>query len=121
MWRILQQETPDDYVLATGEMHSVREFVELAFAELAWPIEWKGEGLEEVGIDPRNGRVLVRIDPRYFRPTEVEELLGDPSKAKRVLGWEHKTPFKELVSEMVASDMRSFRGSNLLLRRAVAE
>jgi len=121
MWRILQQEVPDDYVLATGEMHSVREFVELAFAELDCPIEWKGSGIDEVGIDSRNGRVLVRIDPRYFRPTEVEELLGDPSKAKRVLGWEHKTPFKELVSEMVASDMRSFRGSNLLLRRAVAE
>jgi GDPmannose 4,6-dehydratase len=121
MWRILQQETPDDYVLATGEMHSVREFVELAFAELDCPITWKGDGVDEVGVDSRDGRVLVRIDPRYFRPTEVEELLGDPSKAKRVLGWEHKTPFKELVSEMVASDMRSFRGSNLLLRRAVAE
>jgi GDPmannose 4,6-dehydratase len=120
MWRIVQQDQPDDYVLATGEMHSVREFVELAFAELGYPIEWQGSGLDEVGLDRRDGRILVRIDPRYFRPTEVDQLLGDPSKAKQVLGWEHKTPFRQIVSEMVASDMRSFRGSNVL-RRAVAE
>lgn len=120
MWRILQQDEPDDYVLATGEMHSVREFVELAFAELGYPIEWRGEGVDEQGVDSRSGKVLVRIDKRYFRPTEVEQLLGDPSKARKVLGWHHKTPFRQLVSEMVASDMRSFRGDNVL-RRAVAE
>jgi GDPmannose 4,6-dehydratase len=120
MWRILQQEKPDDYVLATGEMHSVREFVELAFGEVDCPIEWRGAGADETGVDARSGRVVVRIDERYYRPTEVELLLGDPSKAKRVLGWEHKTPFRTLVSEMVASDLRSFRGSNVV-RRSVTE
>ncbi len=121
MWCIVQQDKPDDYVLATGEMHSVREFVELAFAELGYPIEWRGSGKDEVGVDARNGRVLVRIDERYFRPTEVDLLLGDPSKARAVLGWQHTTPFRKLVAEMVASDLRSFRGSNTVLRRAVAE
>ncbi|WP_244505515.1 GDP-mannose 4,6-dehydratase [Methyloceanibacter stevinii] len=121
MWRILQQDTPDDYVLATGETHSVREFVELAFEQLGVPIEWRGEGVDEEGFDPRNGRVLVRIDTRYFRPTEVDLLLGDPSKAKRVLGWEHSTPFRQLVAEMVDTDMRSFRGSNTFQRRAIGE
>ncbi len=121
MWRILQQETPDDYVLATGEMHSVREFVELAFGQLGVPIEWRGEGVDEEGIDPRDGRVLVRIDTRYFRPTEVDQLLGDPSKAKRVLGWEHTTPFRQLVAEMVDTDLRSFRGANTFQRRAMGE
>jgi GDPmannose 4,6-dehydratase len=120
MWRILQQEKPDDYVLATGEMHSVREFVELAFGEVDCPIEWRGTGADETGVDARSGRVVVRIDERYYRPTEVDLLLGDPSKAKRVLGWEHKTPFRMLVSEMVASDLRSFRGSNVV-RRSVTE
>ncbi len=120
MWRILQQEKPDDYVLATGEMHSVREFVELAFGEVDCPIEWRGAGADETGVDARSGRVVVRIDERYYRPTEVELLLGDPSKAKRILGWEHKTPFRTLVSEMVASDLRSFRGSNVV-RRSVTE
>jgi GDPmannose 4,6-dehydratase len=120
MWRILQQEKPDDYVLATGEMHSVREFVELAFGEVDCPIEWRSAGADETGVDARSGRVVVRIDERYYRPTEVELLLGDPSKAKRVLGWEHKTPFRTLVSEMVASDLRSFRGSNVV-RRSVTE
>ena len=120
MWRILQQEKPDDYVLATGEMHSVREFVELAFGEVDCPVEWRGAGADETGVDARSGRVVVRIDERYYRPTEVEFLLGDPSKAKRILGWEHKTPFRRLVSEMVASDLRSFRGSNVV-RRSVTE
>ena len=104
MWLILQQQEPDDYVLATGEMHSVREFVELAFAEVGRTIAWKGKGADEVGIDARSGQELVRIDPHYFRPTEVDELLGDASKAHAKLGWRHKTPFKELVAEMVASD-----------------
>jgi GDPmannose 4,6-dehydratase len=109
MWRILQQPTPDDYVLATGEMHSVREFVELAFAEVGRQITWKGEGVEEVGVDSKSGQVLVAIDPRYFRPTEVDELLGDPTKAHQKLGWRHKTTFKELVAEMVASDRNAIR------------
>jgi GDPmannose 4,6-dehydratase len=109
MWRILQQAAPDDYVLATGEMHSVREFVELAFAEVGRQIAWKGQGVEEVGVDAKSGQVLVAIDPRYFRPTEVDELLGDPSKAHQKLGWRHKTTFKELVAEMVASDRNAIR------------
>lgn len=105
MWRIVQQTTPDDFVLATGETHSVREFVELAFAETGVAIRWQGKGVEEQGIDDATGRVLVEIDPRYFRPTEVELLLGDPAKAERVIGWKHTTPFKTLVTEMVAADM----------------
>jgi GDPmannose 4,6-dehydratase len=109
MWRILQQPTPDDYVLATGEMHSVREFVELAFAEVGRSIAWQGQGVEEVGIDAKSGQILVAIDPRYFRPTEVDELLGDASKAHQKLGWRHKTTFKELVAEMVASDRNAIQ------------
>jgi len=105
MWRIVQQDTPDDFVLATGETHSVREFVELAFAEIGRTIEWTGKGVDEAGIDTTTGKTVVRIDPRYFRPTEVDLLLGNPSKAKRVLGWSHTTPFRQLVSEMVASDL----------------
>jgi GDPmannose 4,6-dehydratase len=105
MWRIMQQPEPDDYVLATGETHSVREFIELAFSRVDIPIEWQGEGVDELGVDVRNGEILVRIDPRYFRPTEVDLLLGDPSKARRVLGWHHKVNFPELVSEMVKSDL----------------
>lgn len=107
MWRILQQDEPDDYVLATGESHSVREFVELAFAETGVTIEWHGEGLEEVGKCKDTGRVLVEIDPRYFRPTEVDHLLGDPTKAKEKLGWVHSTPFRQLVSEMIAADRKA--------------
>lgn len=106
MWLMLQQEQPDDYVLATGEMHSVREFVELAFARVGREIVWRGTGLEEAGIDAKTGTELVRIDPRYFRPTEVEQLLGDSSKARAKLGWSHKTKFKDLVTEMVDSDLK---------------
>lgn len=106
MWRMLQQERPDDYVLATGETHSVREFIELAFAEIGREIAWEGQSVDEIGRDKVTGKVLVRVDPSYFRPTEVDLLLGDPSKAKAVLGWEHRTSFKQLVSEMVASDLR---------------
>jgi GDPmannose 4,6-dehydratase len=105
MWLILQQDEPDDYVIATGEQHSVREFVEIAGGELGMDIEWQGSGVDEVGIDRNSGETIVAVDPRYFRPTDVETLLGDPSKAKRVLGWEAKTPFSELVREMVAADL----------------
>ncbi|MBT5572549.1 MAG: GDP-mannose 4,6-dehydratase, partial [Alphaproteobacteria bacterium] len=109
MWRIVRHDMPDDFVLATGETHSVREFVELAFAEIGRDIAWRGEGLEEVGFDKVSGDDLVLIDPKYFRPTEVDVLLGDPSKAKRVLGWEHSTPFPQLVKEMVAADLDLLR------------
>ncbi len=105
MWRILQQPTPDDYVLATGESHSVREFVELAFAEIGRRIEWRGSGVEEQGVDTAGGEVLVEIDPRYFRAAEVDMLQGDAGKAARVLGWRAATSFKELVREMVAADL----------------
>jgi GDPmannose 4,6-dehydratase len=105
MWRILQQEEGDDYVLATGETHAVREFVEKAFAVVGTSIRWEGEGVEEVGRDAKTGQILVSIDPRYFRPTEVDLLIGDPSKAKAKLGWQHTTPFETLVTEMVKSDL----------------
>ena len=105
MWRILQHDEADDFVLATGETRSVREFVELAFAHLGITIEWSGQGVEEKGIDSKSGKVLIEIDPAYFRPTEVDLLLGDPSKAKRLLGWVHTTSFAELVEEMVISDL----------------
>lgn len=105
MWRIMQQDEPDDYVLATGETHTVREFVERAFTEIGVFIDWKGQGADEIGLDSRSGHVLVSIDPRYFRPTEVDLLLGDPTKAFEKLGWKHTTPFSQLVSEMVASDL----------------
>jgi GDPmannose 4,6-dehydratase len=105
MWMIVQQNEPDDYVLATGERHSVREFVEKAFACVDIDIEWRGSGIKEKGINTRSGQVLVEIDPRYFRPTEVDLLLGDPSKARQRLGWRHKTSFDDLVKEMVAADL----------------
>ena len=105
MWRILQQDQPDDYVLATGETHSVREFVERAFACVDRELVWRGTGVDEVGIERRSGRELVRVDPRYFRPTEVDLLLGDPSKARERLGWGHRTSFPDLVQEMVAADL----------------
>jgi GDPmannose 4,6-dehydratase len=106
MHLILQQDTPDDYVLATGEMHTVREFIELAFAEVGRNITWRGKGVDEQGVDDKTGEVLVKIDSRYFRPTEVELLLGDPSKAREVLGWKHEIIFPQLVKEMVASDLK---------------
>jgi GDPmannose 4,6-dehydratase len=105
MWLMLQQPQPDDYVLATGEMHSVREFVEHAFAHVGRRIVWRGRGVEEVGVDVKTGKDVVRIDARYFRPTEVEQLLGDPSKARAKLGWRHKISFKQLVAEMVECDL----------------
>jgi len=105
MWRMLQQDEADDYVLATGEAHSVREFVEHAFANVGRTIEWHGTGVDESGVDAASGDVLVQVDPRYFRPTEVEMLLGDPTKARDKLGWRHSTGFADLVREMVESDL----------------
>ena len=107
MWLMLQQDKPDDYVLATGEMHSVRKFVELAFAHVGKPLAWRGEGVDEIGYETKTGVERVRVDPRYFRPTEVEQLLGDAAKAKRVLGWQAKTKFDALVAEMVESDLEA--------------
>ena len=107
MWMILQHSTPEDFVIATGEMHSVREFCELAFAEVGIKIQWEGKGVDEKGIDADTGKILIEIDPKYFRPAEVELLLGDPTKAKTVLGWNPtKTSFPELVKIMVAHDMK---------------
>ena len=105
MWRILQEDLADDYVLATGEDHSVREFVELAYAHVGRKLEWLGTGVEETGFDADSGEVLVKVDSRYFRPTEVDSLLGDPRKAREVLGWTHRTSFAELVKDMVDSDI----------------
>jgi GDPmannose 4,6-dehydratase len=105
MWLMMQQSEPDDYVLATGETHSVREFVEKAFAHVGTQIEWQGSGVDEKGIDRKSGRILVEVDPRYFRPAEVDLLLGDPSKARSRLGWSHKTSFADLVAEMVTTDL----------------
>ena len=105
MWRIVQHDTPDDFVLATGEAHTVREFVEEAFATIGRRIVWEGEGTDEKGLDARSGEPLIAVDPRYFRPTEVDLLLGDPSKAHETLGWRHSTPFKDLVREMDEADL----------------
>lgn len=106
MWRILQHEKPDDFVLATGQLYSVREFVEKAFKEVGVTIAWSGSGVDEVGSDASSGAELVKVDPKYFRPAEVDLLLGDPAKAKRELGWEATTTLSELVSEMVQEDLR---------------
>ena len=107
MWLILQHPEPEDFVIATGEMHTVREFCTLAFAEAGIDIKWEGTGVEEKGIDKATGRVLVEVDPKYFRPAEVEQLLGDPTKARTLLGWNpRKTSFEELVKLMVEHDMR---------------
>jgi GDPmannose 4,6-dehydratase len=106
MWRILQQDVPDDYVLATGETRTVREFVEAAFKEVRVELDWKGEGESERGSDAATGRVLVEVDPRYFRPTEVELLIGDASKAKKVLDWKTETTLEQLCDMMVEADIR---------------
>ena len=105
MWLMLQQDAPDDYVLATGVAHSVRELTTLAFAEIGISLEWRGEGVDEVGVDPADGAVRVAVDPRYFRPTEVDLLIGDAGKALKKLGWKHETGFEALVAEMVAADL----------------
>ena len=107
MWLMLQQPEPDDYVVATGESHSVRAFVERAFREISIDIEWKGHATQEHGVDASNGRVLVAVDPRYFRPTEVEILVGDATKAREKLGWRHEIKFDDLVTEMVREDLKS--------------
>ncbi len=104
MWMILQQDVPDDYVLATGETHSVREFVEIAFNQIGRRIEWDGRGVDEKGRCAKTGDILVAVDPAYFRPTEVDILQGDPTKARTKLGWRHRTGFHELVAEMVEAD-----------------
>jgi len=106
MWLMLQQEQADDYVVATGEMHTVREFIEKAFAHVGRIIEWHGNGVDEVGIDTTTGNTVVRIDPKYFRPAEVEQLLGDPSKARAKLGWKSKVKFEDLVKIMTDGDLR---------------
>jgi len=120
MWMMMQQSEPDDYVLATGEAHSVRCFVEKAFHRIGVDLEWKGEGVDERGIDASDGRVLVEVDPRYFRPTEVDQLLGDATKARKKLGWIPKVTFTELIKEMVAAELS---GSKLhpTLHRAFAD
>ena len=109
MWLITQQPDPDDYVLATGETRSVREFVEEAFAQVGKKIVWRGSGVDEKGLDARSGRTLVGIDPRYFRPTEVDLLIGDSTKAREKLGWRHKVSFDALVAEMVQADLELVR------------
>jgi GDPmannose 4,6-dehydratase len=107
MWRIVQQDKGDDFVLATGETNTVRTFVELAFAEVGITLEWSGQGVDEVGRCTKTGKTLVKVDPRYFRPTEVDLLIGDPAKAKRLLGWQATTTLAELVSEMVREDLKA--------------
>jgi GDPmannose 4,6-dehydratase len=104
MWMMLQQDQPDDYVLASGETHSVREFVEAAFEHVGRPLRWQGSGTDEIGMDARTGQILVRIDARYFRPTEVDELCGDATKARRVLGWRHRAGFHDIVRSMVDAE-----------------
>src|SRR5256884_259054 len=109
MWLILQQNEPDDYVLATGESHSVRDFVAKAFAHIGRTVVWRGQGEQEIGVDLADGRAMIEVDARYFRATEVDALLGDPSKASAKLGWRHKTSFDALVKEMVEADMIAIR------------
>ena len=106
MWRILQQDKPEDYVLATGETHTVREFADFAFKELDMELEWNGEGVEEKGIEKKTGKVRVAVNPKYFRPTEVDLLIGDATKAKNKLGWQPKTTFRELVKRMAKMDLQ---------------
>jgi GDPmannose 4,6-dehydratase len=112
MWRIVQHETADDYVLATGEKHTVRQFVDAAFKEVDIALDWRGQGVDEKGYDARSGKVLVEIDPRYFRPTEVGSLLGDASKALHILGWKPTTSFSAMVKEMVRSDVALIAGES---------
>ena len=105
MWLMLQQEEPDDYVIATNETRTVREFVETAFSHVGIDIEWKGTGVDEIGIDKATGKTVVKVNPQFFRPAEVDVLLGNPAKAEKELGWEREIPFSELVRRMVANDM----------------
>jgi len=111
MWMMLQQDTPDDYVVATGEMHSVREFIEKSFGHVSIEIEWKGDGVDETGINKATGDIIVRMDERYYRPCEVEQLLGSPAKAKKQLGWEPRIKFEELVKIMTEGDLKILTGT----------
>ncbi|MEO3472523.1 GDP-mannose 4,6-dehydratase [Roseomonas sp. CAU 1739] len=111
MWRIVQHDTPDDYVLATGETYTVRHFCDLSFSEVGIALEWRGEGVNEVGVCKATGRELVRVDPAYFRPTEVDLLIGSAAKAKRVLGWSHTVKLPELAAEMVAADVAELKSN----------
>jgi GDPmannose 4,6-dehydratase len=113
-WLMLQQPEPEDFVIATGEQHSVREFVEVAAAHLGMRVRWHGTGVDEYGIDVNTGRKIVKVDPRYFRPTEVETLLGDPSKARQKLGWQAETTFQQLVQEMVREDLENAKRDALV-------
>lgn len=115
MWRILQQETPDDYVCATNEMHTVREFIDLTFKQLDMELEFRGEGVDEIGVEKATGKVRLRIDPRYFRPTEVELLIGDYAKSKEAFGWEPTTRFAELVRIMTDADWKLAQQERLLI------
>jgi GDPmannose 4,6-dehydratase len=115
-WLILQQDEPDDFVIATGEQHSVREFVHAAFHEVGIDIKWKGKGIDEKGCDKETGKVIVEVDERYFRPTEVDTLLGDPAKAREKLGWSPTITFAELVSEMVREDLKEAERDQLCKR-----
>jgi len=114
MWQMLQQDKPDDYVLATGETHPVREFVDKAFTEAGIEIRWEGTGVDEKGYDKKTNEIIVEVDPKYFRPTEVELLLGDPSKAQKELGWKHTYTFDALVKEMVQADIKLFERDKYL-------
>jgi GDPmannose 4,6-dehydratase len=117
MWLMLQQPEPDDYVLASGEAHSVRDFVEEAFRHVGREIQWRGAGVEEKGLDAKSGDVLVQVDPRYFRPSEVDLLIGDPTKAREKLGWHHSVSFSALVQEMVEADLDTVKGESERLSR----
>jgi GDPmannose 4,6-dehydratase len=114
-WLMLQQDKPEDFVIATGVQYSVREFVDAAASELGITVTWTGQGLDEIGVN-EEGKAIIRVDPRYFRPTEVETLLGDPSKAKQKLGWTPKTTFKELVAEMTKADLEHAQKDELMKR-----
>jgi len=113
MWKMLQRDEPEDFVIATGETHKVREFVEKAFLHVGINIKWEGEGLHEKGIDESNGKILVEVDQRYFRPTEVDILIGNPAKAKEKLGWVPTILFKDLVKEMVDADIKLVKEGNM--------
>jgi GDPmannose 4,6-dehydratase len=115
-WLILQQAEPEDFVIATGEQHSVREFVTRAGAELGMNVEWRGSGLDEQGVDTNTGHAVAKVDPRYFRPTEVETLLGDATKARTKLGWKPEIGFDQLVQEMVAQDLEIARRDAVIAR-----
>ena len=114
MWLILQQQEPEDFVLATGETHTVKEFVELAFKEVSINLEWSGSGVNEKGINKKTGEIIVEVDPRYFRPTEVDILLGDPTKAREKLGWRHKETLHDLVKDMIKNDVMEAKKDSVL-------